>query len=87
MASQAPKSKKVKQPDEVEMLRSDLIAQSGQWRRLSKLSGIPHRWLVAFAGSEIKTPSFDRVKLLGKYLGWKISLVQGPHFNKFNPDA
>ncbi len=46
---------------------------------------LSYRWIVTFASGEIKDPSYSRLQCLGKYLGFKIKIEPGPHFNKFTP--
>lgn len=70
----------------VETMRSELAKNKGDWTRLSAVSKIPYRWIVAFADRDIKNPSFDRVSHLGRYIGMKVVVIPCSHFNKFRPE-
>jgi hypothetical protein len=71
----------------VETLRKDLRKRRASLLRLSRISGLPHRWIVAFTDGQIREPSFPRVVELARYLGLRITVRPGAHFDKFNPEA
>lgn len=70
----------------VEAMRKDLRKNKLALLRLSRISGLPHRWLVAFTDGQIREPSFPRVCELGRYIGVVIRAHEGSHFNKFKPE-
>lgn len=73
----------------VERLRAELNRCKGSWLKLAIAAdgAFHYKWLVGFATGRIKKPGFDKVVILGKYLGIKLRAENGPHFLKFNPDA
>lgn len=75
----------------VRSVRAELNANKGQWRRLARLlrkskPRLSYRWIVAFASEQIHDPSFTRLRHLASFLGIKIIVAVGKHFNKFNPE-
>lgn len=83
-------ARQAKPKSEVEIVRRELNKNKGQWKRLARLAaeqkdGLTHRWISAFACGEIRDPGFSRLKKLGAYLGFRIKIEQGPHFNRFDP--
>lgn len=81
-------AKKRLRDEVVEALRKELNTCKGKWQQLSKLTErkLSYRWLVAFAGDEIKEPSFAKVRLLGQYLGVRVTTEPCGHFLKFKPE-
>lgn len=75
-------------PDLVDMAREALNKCRGDWARLTKLTKnkLSYKWLQLFAKGEIKDPSTRKVLLLCKYIGIRVTISEGPHFLKFNPD-
>jgi hypothetical protein len=72
----------------VRTVRAELNANKGQWRRLARLmkkskSKLSYRWIVAFASGQIRDPSFTRLRHLASFLGIKLIVATGRHFNKF----
>lgn len=71
----------------IKRLRAELERCRSKWALLSKQTGrrLSYRWIVAFAGGEIREPSFQKICLLGEYLGMRISTSACGHFLKFKP--
>jgi hypothetical protein len=69
----------------IKYLRAELKAQSGQWKRLARISNgeLTHAWLVQFANSGIINPHVDKAFVLAKYLGIKPRFEASQHFNRF----
>lgn len=69
----------------VEAMRRDLRKNRPALLRLSRISGLPHRWITAFMEGAIREPSFSRISALGEYLGIRVVTKPGKHFNDFTP--
>jgi hypothetical protein len=71
----------------IRQLRAELKAQSGQWKRLARLSDgkLTHGWLVQFANNAIVMPHVDKAFVLATYLGIRPMFMEGPHYNRFTP--
>lgn len=75
------------QADEfVRQVRLELKRQSGQWKRLERVSEgkLTHGWIVQFANAQIVTPHIDKLLILAMYLGFRVKVEPGPHYNRFS---
>lgn len=72
----------------ISKMREELRKCRGKWMHLSRLTGrqLSYRWIVAFASGEIPSPSFQKICLLGKYIGIKITTAPCGHFLKYKPE-
>jgi hypothetical protein len=70
----------------IEELRSELKTNNGQWARLSRISdgSLTYPWIQQFANGEIDMPSLEKAAALAKYLGFRIKVEQGQHYNRFS---
>ena len=76
------------QADEfVRQVRLELKRQNGQWKRLERISGgeLTHNWIVQFAGAQIVTPHIDKLMMLAVFLGFRVKIEAGSHYNRFAP--
>ena len=76
------------QADEfVRQVRLELKKHSGQWKRLERVSGgeLTHGWIVQFANAQIVTPHIDKLLMLAVFLGFRMKIESGPHYNRFAP--
>lgn len=82
------KREEKKEEDVLERMREELNKCKSKWTQLSKLTGraLSYRWIVAFAGGEIREPSFQKIVILGKYIGLKVTTAPGGHFLQFKPE-
>ncbi len=71
----------------VRAVRIELNAHKGNWNRIPELSGgrLTYGWIVAFAAGGIHMPHLDKITELALYLGMKLQVIEGNHFNKFKP--
>lgn len=67
----------------MDRVRRELEQAKGQWGRLHRISGIPHRTIAAIASGEIRYPHIDTVAELARYLGMELTTQACAHFNKY----
>src|SRR6266853_2071510 len=65
------------------LILNELKQNRREMHRLSKLSGIPYRWLRAVAGGHIRSPNFSRMVRVATFVGIRVIWEPCQHFNKF----
>lgn len=75
--------KKQKQPDIQDLVVAELEKHRGQLSRLSRLSKISYRYILAVVRGDIKDPGFRRLCHLASFLGIRVTHESCAHFAKF----
>ena len=71
----------------IKEVRKELNANKGDWKRIVKLSNgsIGYAWLSAIGTGRIRATRIDKISELAMFLGMRLQVAPGPHFNKFVP--
>lgn len=75
--------KKPTPPDLQTLIINELKANRSDLPRLSKLSGVPYRWIRAVASGQISAPNFRRTVKIARFLGIRVMWEPCQHFNRF----
>lgn len=56
----------------LEKIRTELIADKGDWRNVAEVSDVPYDTLSKIAGRRTENPRIDSVEKLASYYGYEL---------------